>query len=199
MNQKHRTTEIRQGQITEAAQKIIVKYGSEHVTVRRIAKEVGFSEGAIYRHFKSKKDILSLLIGNIEENLLGDIALSDVSEHTPLHVLENILRSHLSSIRRREGISFLVMAEIISLGDRELNRRVSKTIEKYMARLKDLLNRGVDAGEVREDIDLDGAAFMLFGMIQGLVNIWALSNRSFDPEQKYASLWPIFREAVVRR
>jgi hypothetical protein len=57
----------------------------------------------------------------------------------------------------------------------------------------------VKAGEVREDIDPEAAAMVLFGIIQGLVNIWALGNYSFDPQEKYVPLWHIFCEAVVKR
>ncbi len=44
---QHRSTVVRQRQIINAARKVIFKYGSEHVTVRRIAKEIGVSEGAL--------------------------------------------------------------------------------------------------------------------------------------------------------
>ncbi|MBM4461923.1 MAG: hypothetical protein FJ012_01130 [Chloroflexi bacterium] len=91
------------------------------------------------------------------------------------------------------------MAEITSLGDKELNRKVADTIDKHIRGLRDVLSEGVKAGDVREDVDLEAAAMLLFGMIQGLVNIWALRNYDFDPEQKYVSLWNIFREAVVKR
>ena len=64
---------IRQDQIIDAARKLVVKHGSEHVTVGKIAKEVGISEGAIYRHFKSKGEVLSGLADRIADDLLGDI------------------------------------------------------------------------------------------------------------------------------
>ena len=199
MVRKHESTMVRQKQIIDAARKTIIKYGSEHVTVKRIAKEVGFSESAIYRHFKSKRDILSLLADHIEENLLGDITKATAEGHTPLEILDTVLRSHLSAIEQRDGISFLVIAEIISLADKKLNAKITGTLNKYISHLKDLLAEGVKAGEVRGDIDLEAAAMVLFGIIQGLVNIWALSNYSFDPEEKYAALWSIFHEAVIKR
>ena len=40
---------------------------------------------------------------------------------------------------------------------------------------------------------------MLFGLIQGLVNIWSLSNASFKLIEKYTSLWKIYREAIIPR
>jgi AcrR family transcriptional regulator len=200
MARKHESTAVRQRQIIDAARKLIIKYGSEHVTVKRIAKEVGISETAVYRHFKSKKDILSLLADHIEDSLLGDITRATAEGcASPLEILDSVLRSHLSAIEQRRGISFQVIAEIISLGDKKLNKKITDTLNKYISRLKDLLAEGVKAGEVREDIDPEAAATVLFGIIQGLVNIWALSNYSFDPQEKYVPLWHIFCEAVVKR
>jgi AcrR family transcriptional regulator len=199
MTQIHRSTDVRQKQIVDAARKVIIKYGSEHVTVRRIAKEVGFTEGAIYRHFKSKRDILSLMADNIEDSLLGDITGKAAAGHTPLETLDLTLRSHLSTIAQRHGVSFQVIAEIISLGDKKLNKKISSTINKYMDSLKQLISEAVKAGELRNDVDLDGSAMLLFGMIQGLVNVWALSGYSFDLEQRYSVVWGIFREAVIKR
>ena len=68
---KRENTEVRQQQIIDAAGSLIFKYGSEHLTVKRIAAEVGISEAAIYRHFKSKKSILSFLLSHIEESFSG--------------------------------------------------------------------------------------------------------------------------------
>ena len=48
MLKKRFKSNIRQDQIIDAARKLVVKYGSEHVTVGKIAREVGISEGAIY-------------------------------------------------------------------------------------------------------------------------------------------------------
>jgi len=199
MARKHESTTVRQKQIVNAARKVIIKYGSEHITVKRIAKEVGISEAAIYRHFKSKKDVLSLLADHIEQSLVGDITRITTEGHTPLEILDGVLRSHLSAVEQRRGISFQVIAEIISLGDKRLNKKISHAIDRYMDCLKNLLAEGVRSGEVREDIDSDAAATALFGIVQGLANIWALSNYSFDLQEKYSPLWNFFREAVIKR
>jgi AcrR family transcriptional regulator len=197
MGQKHRSTEVRKKQITDAARKLIIKKGSEHVTVRNIAREVKFSEAAIYRHFKSKRDILFLLAGQITDNLLEDIDGADPGTGHSLDRINSILRTHLSTIEQRRGISFLVLAEIISLGDKKLNRQVYENLQKYISRLKKLLLDGASAREVREDLDLDAASLLLFGMIQGLVNMWALSNHEFDLVDRYSSLWKVYRGTVV--
>ncbi|MCU0593841.1 MAG: hypothetical protein MUC98_00070, partial [Desulfobacterota bacterium] len=114
-------------------------------------------------------------------------------------IIDEILRTHLSRIEQRRGLSFLVLAEIISFGDRSLNKKVSDNIQIYVDRLKLLLADGVRAGLVRKDVDLEAAALLLFGMIQGLVNIWALSSYRFDLTEKYSSLWKVFRESITVR
>ena len=200
MVKKRENTEVRQQQIINAAGSLIFKYGSEHLTVKRIAAEVGISEAAIYRHFKSKKSILSFLLSHIEESLLSDISRETVAnEPVTLDTIEKIIRNHFSMISMRKGISFQVVAEVISLGDRKLNKQASQTIGKYISRLKELLNDGVRDGAVRKDIDLEASAILLFTFIQGLVNIWSLSEGSFKLIENYTSLWQIYREAIARR
>ena len=200
MTTKRENTAVRQQQIVDAARVLIFKYGSEHLTVKRIAAEVGISEAAIYRHFTSKKSILAFLLSHTEDVLLADISPESAgAEPVTLDTIEKIIRNHFSAIDQRKGVSFQVIAEIISLGDRKLNKQASQTIDKYISRLKELLTEGVRHGSVREDIDIEAAASLLFGLIQGLVNIWSLSNSGFKLIEKYTSLWKIYREAVARR
>ena len=200
MAEKRENTEVRQQQIIDAAGNLISKYGSEHLTVKRIAAEVGISEAAIYRHFKSKKSILSFLLTHSEEAILRDISPANVgNDPVTLDAIEEIIRNHFSAIGMRKGISFQIIAEVISLGDRKLNKQAYQTVEKYISRLNDLLAEGVRNGAVQKDIDLESSALLLFTLIQGLVNIWAISDNGFNLIKKFASLWKTYREAIVSR
>jgi AcrR family transcriptional regulator len=192
---KRQTTEVRQKQIINAAREMIVKHGSEHITVRRIAAAVNISEAAIYRHFKNKKDILSALVDDIEDRWREDLAPVSPNGRTPLEIIEEGVKGPLSVKRR--GVSFHVIAEIVSLGDKKLNKKISLLIDSYIERLACLLSEGIASGEIKEDVDTKAAATLLFGMIQGLVNIWALNGYSFDPEERYTSIWKVFHDAVT--
>jgi len=198
MIQRHKTTAVRKEQIINAAKKLIIKYGSENLTIRAIANEVGLSEGALYRHFKSKRDILSLLADTIEADLLGDIKVSNIEGESYSKILDSILRGHLSAIKQRQGISFQVIAMCISFGDKKLNERLSEIISKYIEEIKNLLRRGVESGELRNNLDLDGTALLFFGMIQSLVNIWALSNYEINLEETYESTWNTLKECIKK-
>ena len=198
MIQRHKTTAVRKDQIVNAAKKLIIKHGSENLTIRAIAHEVGLTEGALYRHFKSKRDILSLLADTIEADLLGDIKVSNIEGESYSKILDSILRGHLSAIKQRQGISFQVIAMCISFGDKKLNKRLSEIINKYIEEIKSLLRRGVESGELRQDLDLNGTALLFFGMIQSLVNIWALSNYEINLEKTYESTWNTLKQCIKK-
>jgi len=197
MTQGHKSTHVRKKQIMDAARKLIMRSGSEHVTVRNMAKEVGISEAAIYRHFSSKTEILSFLADSVADGLLHDIDTAGSVGFTSLDIIDEILRTHLSRIEQRRGLSFLVLAEIISFGDKSLNKKVSDNIRIYVDRLKLLLADGVRVGLISQDVDLEAAALLLFGMIQGLVNIWALSGYKFDLAEKYSELWKVYKRSLT--
>jgi len=193
--QRRQSTSLRRKQIIDALRKLIIEYGSENVTVRRIAKEIGVSQGAIYRHFKSKREILDFLIDYIEENLIGDIEKNDPQANT-LEILENILQNHISAIEQRKGVSFLVVAEIISLGDKRLNRKIYDVLNNYIDHIKNIIIRGMRAGEIKAGIDPGMTATTFFSIIQGLVSLWALSNYTFTLEEKAPGLWNFFRQSI---
>jgi len=196
MVHEHKSAAIRQKEIILAARRLIMKRGAEHLTVRSIAADVGISESAIYRHFRSKKDILCLLLDDIEQNLIDDIDTERRNGDTSLGTVDGVLRHHLSRLEQRRGVRFQVIAEIISLGDKSLNRRAYETVQKYIASMRQLLLDGMEAGNIRKDVDSTAAATLLFSIVQGVVNIWALSNYSFDPVAQYVPMWQIVRQAI---
>jgi len=192
---KRQSTVLRRRQIIETLRKIIIKYGSEHVTVRKLAEEIGVSGGAIYRHFKSKREILSFLVDDIEDNLVGDIEKAYPIQD-PLELLGRISRELISSIEQRKGASFLVIAEIISLGDRRLNRKISDVLNNFLEHIKTIISTGIRSGAIRENLNVDMAATAFFGMLQGVVTIWSLSGFPSTLEMKHQSMWDFFLEAI---
>jgi AcrR family transcriptional regulator len=194
---KRETSPIRRKQIVDAARKLIITRGSEHITIKGLAHEVGISEAAIYRHFNEKRDVLLFLADDIGINLLCDIDdTEDVGEEI-LDKLDGIIKKHISAIEQRRGVSFQVIAEIISMGDSGLNARVSEIVERYIASLTVIFERAISRGEVKPNLDAGASAALVFGMTQGVVDLWALSNYSFDLEKRYNDIWSTFRQAIV--
>ncbi len=105
--------------ILEAAEKLLLLKGSAHVTTKEIAREVGLSESALYRHFDHKEDIFFALMAEhlpafhdvfqthragtatVSENLIA-LALAVAHYHEqllPMGVSFSKLSAHLRELR----------------------------------------------------------------------------------------------------
>jgi AcrR family transcriptional regulator len=188
---------MRQQEIIEAARTIIFSRGMESLTVREIADEMKITDGALYRHFKSKDEILSLLIEDIEETLLATIFEAANKSEDPLKNMEDIFLSHLQYAEKRKGITFIVMA---SLKDKKLQKKMFGVINKYLKVVKKILKQGVDEGEFRLDINLDSASIAFLGMVQGLVTIWGLSRYRYAlKKDRIMGMFNTYKRGIMAR
>lgn len=198
MTQIKESTEYRQRQIVEATRKIIATKGMEAITIREIAKEVGITDGDIYRHFKSKKEILLLLIEDIERTLFEAVEKAASEKRDSLDSLGNVLKAHLSHVEQRRGVSLIVIAEALRLSDRDLRERMFQVVNLYLARIRSILSEAVKSGKVSQGIDLDTAAFAFFALVHATVTLWALSSFSFSLAKKHKPLWEYYLASIAK-
>jgi len=148
------------------------------------------SEAAIYRHFNSKSDIFHFLLKHVEITLLADLDQSNLTDTvTPLG-LDELIDRHLLHIEKSHGVAFQVIAEIISMGDSALNQDTLKTINSYIESMSQVFRRGKmrNAGTM---------AIIFFTLIQGLVNLWALSGYAFNLREKFYQVWTVSNKALL--
>ena len=170
----------RRQEIIDAARKIISNKGFENLTVRQIAGELRVTDGALYRHFKSKKEIISLLIDSVEDTLLLAIEEAVREPKDPLGKLFDIFVSHLSYAEQRKGVTFIIINETLSLKDKGLQDKMFGVIGKYLKTIKLILEEGIASGMFRRDLDVVSASLAFFGMVQSSVTLWALSGFKYS-------------------
>ncbi len=193
----HLDSEVRRHQIVQTARKIVATHGMAFLTIQELAREVEVSEGAIYRHFKSKDEILVLLIQEIEGNLLRAVSESARPNGSVLEHLKHLLHLHFSSLERRNGVSFVVIAEALRFGDTEVRDATRQMVERYLGVIDATLKAAVESGEINDSVDTRAAALMFFGMIQGSVTLWSFNNRAHPLAQHSAALWAIFKQGLT--
>ena len=86
---------VRQLEIIDAAGRILTASGVSGLTIKNLANEMKFSEGAIYRHFTSKEEIiislLDYLSNDMDERLAKVTILRDMDvkmKHVKMIVVE---------------------------------------------------------------------------------------------------------------
>jgi AcrR family transcriptional regulator len=189
---------LRQQEIVDAARKIITSKGAKSLTVRRIAKELQITDGALYRHFAAKNGIIRLLIRDIESTLLDNIQEAAQSSDDSLEKLENIFLSHLSYTEQRKGITFIIINETLSMNDKRLQKQMYGVVSKYLKTIKGIFSEGVNSGRFRKDINVTFASLAFFGMLQATVTIWSLSG--FDPSfmnKRTNELFDIYKKGIL--
>ena len=194
----YKSTLVRKQEIIEAAGNVIVKYGSERLTIRRISKEVGIAEGTIYKHVKSKGEILALLAEYIGNMLMEDIERNRVPSCGSLETLDNILKSQFIILAKTKVMAFQIIAEIVRRGEKQLNKKIADIIDDYTNLIKDILSQGVENGEIREDIDLDAVAGCFFSIVQGLSCRWIMNDYQFDLQKRSLPLRGILQEVLIK-
>ncbi len=193
--QIRKRSKIRRQQIIDIIRNIISSKGIEHVTISEIASRIGTSKTAIYRHFKSKRDILSLLIDNIEETLMKALDEAMISED-PIQNLKNVLLAHLTYARDRRETSFIVIMGVMQFSDPLIRQKISKLIQKYLQKIQKILSVAIKLGLVKNDINPRISAIAFLGLIQSTVTVWSYKNFNFVPQKVHAPLWSIYKQGI---
>lgn len=193
--QVRKSTVIRRQQIVDIIRNIISSKGIEHVTISEIAGKMGTTKGAIYRHFKNKRDILSLLIDNIEETLMEALDKA-MAEKDPIQNLKNILLAQLVLAKNRRKTSFAVIMGAMQFSDPFIRKKILKLIQKYLKRIEGLLLNATELGILNKDIDAKTSAIVFMGLIQSTITVWSYKNFNFVPQKIHEQLWNIYSKGI---
>ena len=189
-----RPTSIRRREIIDAARLAVTEHGMQALTIGNLARAVGVSEGAIYRHFRGKKQILAGLIEDIDLRLTRRIDLIDGDPDSGLKRLEQVLRDNVAP-STLTGVSFLVIAEVLMNGDNELRQLMQASIDKHLSMIEAQLTVGVQKGEVRPEVDLKAASLQFYGLIQAVNTLNHFGSEDY-PIGDSRKLWKIFNGGV---
>ena len=88
----------------------------------------------------------------------------------------------------KSGISkqLWIAPELYRLHDENLNARMIEGANHIIDRYKKLLSRGMEAGEVRKDIDIDAVARLIFITPVGLISTF---HQNIIGEDEFATIW----------
>ena len=100
--------------ILEVALKLFSRKGFKETTIKDIAKEVGITEGAIYRHFTSKEEIIESLLKEITEELRQELFESIEKGESDEERLNNIVDALLEyAFTKPESFRFLNLYHLL--------------------------------------------------------------------------------------
>lgn len=173
------TISDRQLEIIEAAGKILTRSGVGGLTIKNLAKEMQFSESAIYRHFTSKEEIIIAMLNYLAENMDERLSNLDSSSDS-----EESFRAFFQEQFKffKKNPHFVVA--VFSDGLMEESQRINETILKIMAvkskHLLPLIKEGQLKGVFTNDIISEELMQIVMGTFRLQMFKWRISNFQFD-------------------
>lgn len=139
------------------------------ITTGAIAKRMGVTQGALFRHFPSKDAILQAVMEWVSERLLTRIDRAISTKTSPLDALEAAFMAHIEFISEHPGVPRMLFGEL-QRAEQTMAKRMAQTlIQCYGERLGRLISEGKESGELTPSLEEKTAVTLFVGMTQGLV------------------------------
>jgi AcrR family transcriptional regulator len=99
---------LRRQEIADASLRVIAERGLGHFTAAEVAREVGLTDGALFRHFATMDDVVLAAIDRVEELLFEGFP---PKHRDPLERLGAFFRKRVESVALHPGVSRLIHGE----------------------------------------------------------------------------------------
>ena len=169
ISSKHLPADERRAVTVEAVVELAGEQNPTDITTAAIAKRMGLTQGALFRHFPNKNAILQAVMEWVAERLLGRIDKAIQTASSPLAALEAAFMAHIGFVVQHPGVPRMLFGELQRAEESAAKLMVRTMIRGYSERLRRLLEDGKAQGELAADLDVDAAATLFIGSIQGLV------------------------------
>lgn len=171
----------RQIEIIEAATKRIDEHGIQDLTIKTLSSDLNLSEAALYRHFKSKNEILLGLLTYFIENMKArlEIILSK-NNSSPSELLKEIFESQLNTFVKKPSIVSVIFSESIFQFNKELSNTVSSMMQLMQNHIESIVKKGQANETFTKAVGVSTTATIIMGGMRITVLKWKLTGHKSD-------------------
>lgn len=188
----------RRQQILESLAHMLEASPGARITTAALAREVGVSEAALYRHFPSKSKMFEGLIEFIEDTIFTRVSMIMTEEPAALRRCEKILLLLLTFTERNPGITRLLTGDALTGETERLRQRVAQLFERVETQIKQILREAELREGLRPNLPLSAAANLLMASAEGRITQFVRSQFRRLPTEHWAEQWPVLVEGLMR-
>lgn len=179
----------RKQQILEALARELETAPGQRITTAGLARAVGVSEAALYRHFPSKAKMFEGLIEFIEESVFGLINRILGEEGGTARRCEKILLLLLGFSDRNPGISRILVGDALLGENDRLRGRIEQLYDRLELQLKQVLREGQMKRDLAEAVDAAAVANLLLAIAAGKMHQFVRSGFRRSPLEGWEAQW----------
>ncbi len=181
----------RRQQILETLALQLEKSPGQTITTAALAKAVGVSEAALYRHFASKAKMYDALIEFIEDSVFSLINRIMDEEKSAIVRCEKTLTMVLAFTQKNPGLTRLLMGDILVGETERLRKRIDKFFERFETQIKQILREGEASSELIKGSSIPAQASLLVSVVQGRIQQFVRSEFKSQPLEYWDQQWPM--------
>ena len=181
----------RRQQILEALAHMLEVSPGERITTARLAREVGVSEAALYRHFPSKTKMFEGLIEFIEESIFSRVNMILKEESLAITRCEKIIGLLLAFTERNPGLTRILTGDALAGETDRLRARVVQFYDRLETQLKQILRDAEIQEGIRPVVPVAIAANLLLATAEGRIAQFVRSEFKRRPTEGWQDQWPV--------
>jgi len=172
--------ETRKAEIIDASLRLADKLGPDRLTTAAIANAVGLTQPGVFRHFPKKQELWEAVAARIGAMMEARWTKAQNPDATPTDKICALITAQLRLIQSTPAIPAILFSRELHTKNKGLRMAFFELMSRFHRLIADLMSQACAAGELRDDIDPDDAAYLIIGLVQGLAVRWSISGRNFD-------------------
>ncbi len=170
----------RQEEIIDVSLELIAESGIQGLTIKNLAKKIGFSESAIYRHYENKIQILVAILDYFKEKI-EFLFLSELnSERDAIAKIDHLFLNQFKTFSTSPSLVAVIFSEELFRNEAILVEKVSEIMNNNFDTLTKIIKNGQGKDEIRVDLEASHLSVVIMGALRLFVKQWQMSNYSFD-------------------
>ncbi|MEE4249118.1 MAG: nucleoid occlusion factor SlmA [Alcanivoracaceae bacterium] len=189
----------RKEQILQALAHMLEATPGGRITTAGLAREVGVSEAALYRHFPSKAKMFEGLIGFIEDSIFSRI--NRIIQETPdaLSQVRQILQLLLAFTEGNPGITRLLTGDALTGENDRLRQRIEQFYNRVESQLKQVLRDAELKQGLRTHATPTVTANLLLATVEGRIGQFVRSGFREAPTRDWSDQWGLLQVIIFRQ
>lgn len=168
--------------IMEAARAVFCEHGYANASTAEIARRAGVVEGALYRYFPSKRDLLIKVVEDFYERVFSDYEEQLKGVRGVWNSLRFMIWKHLSVIHANPVMCRLIFNELRATAEYR-HTSVFELNRKYTQLTLAIVKSGMASGELRGDVPLQIVRDMIFGCAEHHTWAFLRGEGRFSPDE----------------
>ncbi len=187
----------RKDQILQALARMLESAPGERITTAALAKEVGVSEAALYRHFPSKARMFEGLIKFIEDTLFQRINRILKEESNAEQRCYKILTLLLTFADKNPGMTRLLTGDALAGETERLRQRIAQFFDRLEAQLKQILREAQIRENLKPTISAAALANLLLASCEGRLVQFVRSEFKHSPLESWDLQWEFLSKKLL--